>query len=111
MTRRSTVSIYDYMLFVGNVNSSFQDSHRLVIITDGRCGTFSEPQFLPLEIIATDSAIATAQHNQRRQRKKTNSGVLTLSVSTPPAISQACAAARCLLTVSRPKPSSSPISM
>ena len=31
--------------------------------------------------------------------------------SAPPAISQASAATRCLLTVSRPKPSSRPISM
>ena len=83
----------------------------MMIRTDGRCGTSFRIPILPLEITATDSAIAAAQHNRQRQREKTSSGVLTLSVSTPPAISQACAAARCFFTVSRPKPSSRPISM
>ena len=64
------------------------------------------------ELLATLKYLPVlAGPNLRRQREKTSSGVLTLSVSTPLAISQACAAARCLLTVSRPKPSSSPISM
>lgn len=77
---------------------------------DAMAHSFRFP-ILPLEITATDSAIAAAQHNRRRQREKTSSGMLNLSISTPPPISQACAAARCLLTVSRPKPSSRPISM
>ena len=40
MTRCWPVSSYDYMLFVGNVNSDSQDSHQLAIITDRRYGTF-----------------------------------------------------------------------
>ncbi len=90
MTRRSTVSGYDYMLFVNNVNSSFQDLHRLVIITDGRCGTIFRTPVLPLEIIATDSTIATVQHNRRRQREKTSSDVLTLFSPLPGCQSGLC---------------------
>ena len=51
---------------------------------------FSEPQFLPLEIIAADSAIATVQHNRRRQREKTSSGVLTLFSPLPGCQSGLC---------------------
>lgn len=51
---------------------------------------FSESQFLPLEIIATDSAIAAAQHNRRRQREKTSSGVLTLFSPLPVCQSGLC---------------------
>ena len=50
----------------------------------------SKPQFLPLEIIATDSAIATVQHNRRRQREKTSSGVLTLFSPLPGCQSGLC---------------------
>ena len=78
------------MLFVDNVNSSFQDLHRLAIITDGRCGTIFRTPVLPLEIIATDSAIATVQHNRRRQREKTSSGVLTLFSPLPGCQSGLC---------------------
>ena len=60
------------------------------------------------ELLATLKYLpgSTCGGNERRQVV-----AYSLSVSTPPPIIQACAAVRCLLTVSRPKPSSRPISM
>lgn len=108
VTRRSTVSGYDYMLFASNINSKYVKCLSLLTgHTDGYCSVFELVPILPsMGIKTTDSARVVAGYNWQRQREKASSGVTTLSISTPPVISQACSAARCLLTVSR-KPSSS----
>ena len=56
---------------------------------DAAAHSFQIPVLL-LEIIATDSTIATVQHNRRRQREKTSSGVLTLFSPLPGCQSGLC---------------------